>query len=514
MRDTQADIAQVSENDNGLPAAPSNAKQPHRHALDGRMVVPPQWNMTPSEYRALVTRQHRATAGDAAYALASVVVPLTASILLAWAMINTQTVANVVTDVLADALNDDTPRQIVVSIDAMRLVWFVGTIFVMFGLASAGSTAHSFMPDMKNWLAGLGHHPSTALDTLDPAAALSIEPLPDEIAALLYYLADDHGVRPVPSERAERLLVAYECTMEFSAALVGRDKPTIATLVRECPEAMERLLAYCETPVGGSRAFSEKHRVNTVKAIKSALTITRFNAMEETAGYANAVPAATKQPTDQPMSPAVSSDLSPPQHPTHRWADAIAKHDRITDAWADIITDPLAALDHSLLLDVTQPRTAKFIEVYGRAQDLRSLHGTAYPGGTTARTRKVVADYLGTVRQADEAWTDAMHHARHVHLAWLPDTEAKRVRQASALLATAADESQPMHLRADAAAKAAQLLAKVTSFYLPPATATAIEVQARLALPAGPTAGGGILSATSDPKPVPRDYLPMDGTVY
>jgi hypothetical protein len=504
------------------------------HSLNGRKVLPPEWDLTPLEYRTLVQQRDRPTGEDAFFAVVSVVAPLAVTALFVWLVANPQAAADTLTGPLRETLGnavESAPKPLPEEITtAFGFVERFAPLFVVYAVAVAFKNGYRNLPDLFGWLAQIGRPRPTVLNSLDPAAALSIDTLPDEIAALVYYLANDHGPRPVPHERAERLLVAYECTLAFSEALVGKGKPTIATLVRECPEALERLLAYCETPSGGSRAFAERHRVNTIKAVKSALAIGRFSGVEEVAGHAAAAPA--PQPTVQ--SPAPAARAVPAESAesvrTQRWADAVACHDHISDAWADIITDPLAALDHSLLLDVTQPRTAKFIEAFGRAQDLRALHGTTYP-----TKDEVVADYLSIVRQADEAWSDAVRHARHVHLAWLPEGEAKRVRQASALLATAADESQPMHLRADSAAKAAELLAKVTSFYLPEPSATAIETQARLALPAGPTATRATQSAadaillptpevtpevTPEPRPVPvtqkpeRRYLPMDGTVY
>lgn len=499
------------------------------HSSNGRKVLPPEWDLTPSEYRTLVQQRDRPTGEDAFFAVVSVVAPLALTSLFVWLVANPQAAADTLTGPLRETLDavESAPKPLPDEITAaFGFAERFAPFFIVYAVAVAFKNGYRNLPDLFGWLAQIGRPPSAVLDSLDPAAALGIDTLPDEIAALVYYLANDHGPRPVPHERAERLLVAYECTLAFSEALVGKGKPTIATLVRECPEALERLLAYCETPSGGSRAFAEKHRVNTIKVVKAALVMGRRDTTSSAAvARSTSRPSASKQPTVQPPAPAARAvpAESGESFRTQRWADAVARHDRISDAWADIITDPLAALDHSLLLDVTQPRTAKFIETYGRAQDLRALHGTTYP-----TKDEVVADYLSIVRQTDEAWSDAVRHARHVHLAWLPESEAKRVRQASALLATAADKSQPMHLRADSAAKAAELLAKVTSFYLPEPSATAIETQARLALPAGPTTtpaaqptADSILEPVPESTPVPvaqpkpvRRYLPMDGTVY
>lgn len=190
-----------------------------------------------------------------------------------------------------------------------------------------------------------------------------------------------------------------------------------------------------------------------------------------------------RQATSAPRAPSTQTAQSEASRFETQWDEALAAHDRVSEQWTELVTDPLAALDHSMLLDVTQPRTAAFIEAYGEAQDLRSMHGTAYPTSATADT--VVREYLRVVRRAEQAWTDAVRHAKHVHTNWLPQDEAKRVRQASALLRTADDDTTPLHLRAEAAQKAADLLKQVHTFTLPADTAQAIEAKARLALPAG-----------------------------
>jgi hypothetical protein len=62
-----------------------------------------------------------------------------------------------------------------------------------------------------------------------------------------------------------------------------------------------------------------------------------------------------------------------------RWNAALARYDTVMSEWGAIASDPLSALEHSALLDVTQPRTAAFVEALGRAQDRRAVLGPDLP---------------------------------------------------------------------------------------------------------------------------------------
>ena len=154
-----------------------------------------------------------------------------------------------------------------------------------------------------------------------------------------------------------------------------------------------------------------------------------------------------------------------------------AAHDIIIAAWADMITDPLNALTHSALFDVTQPRTADFVRAYAAAEDYREV----MPADPAAEQ---VRKYRSLVKEADRAWVEAHRYAEHLSYSWLPDSEAKAARQAETLLKVAADETATLHERAAAAKKAASLLDRVKSFMLPDDAVKSVEKSTRLAITA------------------------------
>jgi hypothetical protein len=161
---------------------------------------------------------------------------------------------------------------------------------------------------------------------------------------------------------------------------------------------------------------------------------------------------------------------------------ARARYDTVADEWGAICTDPLAALDNAALLDVTNSRTAAFIEAYGRAQD-----ATAVIGVRTASTEHT-SEYEDLVRGVEIAWSEARRHAERVGYEWLPAPERDLARKAAALLARAADETASCHERASAAEKAASILRRIETVLLPEPALQAIEQASRLALPGAPVA--------------------------
>lgn len=191
-------------------------------------------------------------------------------------------------------------------------------------------------------------------------------------------------------------------------------------------------------------------------------------------------PAPTPSPTPAPA-PALSPEpTATTSSPESVWTETALTHDRVIDQWSEIITDPLQALTHAALFDVTQPRTAAFIEAYGAAADFRALHGTTWPGPEHGPQH--LADYLPLVRRAHTTWEEARRYTERTGWSWLPETEATAARRAAGLLAVAADENATFHERAAAAKKAASLLESVTSFLLPAATLAAIDTAARPAI--------------------------------
>jgi hypothetical protein len=177
-----------------------------------------------------------------------------------------------------------------------------------------------------------------------------------------------------------------------------------------------------------------------------------------------------------------------------RWTAALARYDTVMTEWGAIASDPLSALEHSALLDVTQPRTAAFVEALGRAQDRRALLGSDIP-----RDRADVVEFEDLARRVADAWADARRHAAHVGYGWMPDKDRALAERADTLLRLAADTSASLHERVAAAEQATKVLHSIYAIVLPEPALEVIASQRRLALEAwqsgGASADGPILSA-------------------
>lgn len=302
------------------------------------------------------------------------------------------------------------------------------------------------------------HHDKSVLAHKDPALVIDVSGLPHDVRGILISLTD------VPADsktRQQQLRRAYEFAQTFTNACTDADDWSMRTLIRNCPDELDELVRY--TINATSRSFTEP--AARIQSHITALATKHVSARD--------LNAALIQPaTDPPGSGVASGSLRV------RWDDALTAHDRVVDAWTDIICNPLAALEHSTLLDVTQPRTATFIETYGDVQDLRALHGQTFPVGDEAAAK----EYLSAVRKACEAWDEAVRHSKHVGFDWLPDTEAAHARKAAALLVTANDEGATTSERATAANMASERLSKVKSFLLPALALHELETRKRLEL--------------------------------
>ncbi len=176
-----------------------------------------------------------------------------------------------------------------------------------------------------------------------------------------------------------------------------------------------------------------------------------------------------------------------------RWSAALAHYDTVMTEWGAIASDPLSALEHSALLDVTQPRTAAFVEALGRAQDRRAVLGSDMPGDRTD-----VVEFEDLARRVADAWADARRHAAHVGYGWMPDKDRALAERADTLLRLAADTSASLQERVAAAEQATKVLRSVYAIVLPEPALEVIASQRRLALESwqsdGAPADGPILS--------------------
>lgn len=162
------------------------------------------------------------------------------------------------------------------------------------------------------------------------------------------------------------------------------------------------------------------------------------------------------------------------------WDQAIARHMAIKESYAILLGDPIAALTHSALWDVSNARTQAFHVAYTRVQDIYALTGDACPVD-----RALVEDYAADVRKAETLWEDAVAHSEQLGYDWMPHEDKTAARRATAMLKTAANSAASEAERALAAAKAKELIESIVAVRLKTETLTALAASVRLALPAG-----------------------------
>jgi hypothetical protein len=180
-----------------------------------------------------------------------------------------------------------------------------------------------------------------------------------------------------------------------------------------------------------------------------------------------------------------------------RWDRALDRFEAVDTAWANLITDPLAVLDHARLLDVAHAPTERFIEAHGRARDLiGSRTRTDLPTDGTLDTIETA------VRALDTAWNDARTRAERAGYDWLPAADRRRARQAHALLVAAADDSCTLAERASAAEKALALLQDIETVPVPKPILTTLAAVNRPELAAAPILSEPVLSESLPISPV------------
>lgn len=162
-----------------------------------------------------------------------------------------------------------------------------------------------------------------------------------------------------------------------------------------------------------------------------------------------------------------------------RWAKAQATHSQIANTYADLRLDPVAAIDHMALWDVTDVYTAKFTETYGRVTDLELLNRRDVP-----EADELVTEYVDAVAAAKIAFDAAVAHAKQRGTEVLPKTERADADRARKLLLTARNDAATDAERALAADRAADLLAGLRAVLLPTEMRFELDAVRRLELAA------------------------------
>lgn len=328
-----------------------------------------------------------------------------------------------------------------------ELAWLYMTGSILGGIAFIGTAVGAALMLGDSTLGKRAYDPA-GLAKLDPADVIHLAPM-GKLGILIYHCGR-------LSSRKEDI---YELALTFRAALEADRAHSDLSLVSAHPAEVRKLL---EIARATKELDEEVKDVVLLMALSGTLTDQASLSPEP----------ATARPSLQAL-----------------WTEACGRHDGVSEAWGAIVTDPLAALDHSLLLDVTQPRTAAFLTAYGEAQDFRAIHGATYPG------REAAEAYVGLARRVETAWQEAYRYSEQVGLQWLSPEDRQLMERAGRLLRLASDERTPVAERASAARHAAKLLASFQAFTLPQAALQALEATTRLTLPSGPKAFDGRITA-------------------
>lgn len=152
-----------------------------------------------------------------------------------------------------------------------------------------------------------------------------------------------------------------------------------------------------------------------------------------------------------------------------RWVTAKANLDSINLAWGDLCADPLSALDHSALLDVSQKRTKDFMDSLSASTDFMSI------ASRHKRTDRIVGQLESHVRETKINWDEAQRYSSQVGTDWMTPEEQKIAKTARGLLELAMDPGATMAERANAAGQAQKMLNKLVSIAVPPPSMLMLE---------------------------------------
>lgn len=165
-----------------------------------------------------------------------------------------------------------------------------------------------------------------------------------------------------------------------------------------------------------------------------------------------------------------------------RWTLVLDRFENVDDAWASLLTDPIAVLEHARLLDVSSPATATFIEAHGYARD---LIGSRTRDEADVPPMETLREVETAVRAMATAWSDAKVRAQRAGYEWMPEADRTRARRATGFLAQAADKGLDWTARVTYAEKALALMRAIEVVPVPQPILRELAAASALALPPG-----------------------------
>ena len=153
--------------------------------------------------------------------------------------------------------------------------------------------------------------------------------------------------------------------------------------------------------------------------------------------------------------------------------------DQIADDYGALRCDPVAAIDHIALWDVTNDATRRFTLAYTKCTDQRRHLTTS---GATPTITEATA-FADDVRAARHDFDAARGMAARQGITALPEPDQPAARRAQAAIARATDPAAPAPEAATAAAKATTLLQGITVLDWPAPAHQVLDTITRKALP-------------------------------
>ncbi|HEX7740580.1 MAG TPA: hypothetical protein VF426_13130 [Marmoricola sp.] len=126
------------------------------------------------------------------------------------------------------------------------------------------------------------------------------------------------------------------------------------------------------------------------------------------------------------MMKARDRDAAEAQRLDRIWKEAVERHDRIRETWLDFQQDIEKLLTFPVMTDVSEPKTAAFIDAMGKATDLAT--------DKRPKSAEAVERYAHATRTAETKWQAALHNAERVRLARFEPGERERIKKVQLLL--------------------------------------------------------------------------------
>lgn len=179
------------------------------------------------------------------------------------------------------------------------------------------------------------------------------------------------------------------------------------------------------------------------------------------------------------------------------WKESVERHDRLRDAWLDFQHDIEKVLTFPLLSDVSEPKTAAFIDAMGKATDLAT--------DRQSKSAEAVERYAQATRTAETKWQAALHHAERVRLARFEPGERDRIKKVSRLLRQAKSGGASPEERRTYYERARELLGDLIRLPEPARLALEQSVRGELEAPTPPSSWPGYSTPTTRvPEPSER----------